>query len=97
MSRVYTKQEALGLVSGEIDAWAPSLDMNLADDLRQEMAMAILESKKDSATLSYYRTAMRNRAINYLKREARRHEREGTPLGALLQAHAGVSLAARDN
>lgn len=39
------------------------------DDVVQEMALAILECEKDSATLSYYKSRMRSRALNYIKRK----------------------------
>jgi DNA-directed RNA polymerase specialized sigma24 family protein len=95
MATKYTKVEALELVSGAIDSWAPALNPMLVDDLRQEMALAILESKQASATLSYYRNAMRNRAIDYLRRENRLRDREQTVLGALYERSHGIDRAAR--
>jgi DNA-directed RNA polymerase specialized sigma24 family protein len=95
MATKYTRDEALKLVESAIDAWAPALNSGLVDDLRQEMALAILESKQASATLSYYRNAMRNRAIDYLRRENRLRDREQTGLSELFEHAPSIDRAAR--
>lgn len=95
MATKYSKVDALEIVSGLIRDWSAALSPGLAEDLGQEMAIAILESKQERATLSYYKQSMRNRAINYLRKEIRHSERECSGLAALLDKHASVSLAAR--
>jgi DNA-directed RNA polymerase specialized sigma24 family protein len=90
-----TKEEAVEAVSGYIDTWAASINKQELDDLRQEMYLAIVEAKKDTATLAYFKSRMHDRAIDYLRREFRVHEREVSCLADLLSLNATISLGSR--
>ena len=70
MSTKVERSEAAELLQPTMRLWASGMvhDQEV-DDVVQEMSLAILECEKAEATLPYYKSRMRSRALNYIQRK----------------------------
>jgi DNA-directed RNA polymerase specialized sigma24 family protein len=79
MSSKIDRETAAVTLQGTMRMWASGMVADQeVDDVVQEMSLAILECEKESATVPYYKSRMRSRALNYIKRKMLAKESSNT-------------------
>ena len=70
MEKQISREDASVLLQPTMRLWASGMVADQeVDDVVQEMSLAILECEKGQATASYFKSRMRSRALNYIKRK----------------------------